>query len=213
MLAEDIDIGRQVAIKTFIQDDDDSKLSCANEVAMAGALDHPGVPPIYDVSINQDGDYFFVMRLTQGEPLTDLVDRLRQGVDEAHSQYPFVKRAELIAQLLRILIAAHQKNIIHRDIKLANIMVDTTGQVQLIDWGIAIDLNHTNGEGFLAGTPYTMSPEAVRMQPLDHRTDLYSVAAVFYEFLALQSHLPPLTSLEQAISVITTHVPVAVDKN
>ncbi len=210
--ARDQDIGRVVAIKSFKGDLQLARESCQHEIHFAGKLDHPGIPPVHDVGKDHDGNCYFVMKYAEGESLGDLIGRLMRGDSHAHEKYPFHRRAEMIIQLLRILCSAHKQNIIHRDIKPSNILIGPTGELFLMDWGISIDLEHENGEDTLCGTPNYMSPEQVKMLPLDPRCDLFSTGAVFYEFLCLNRRLPQNHSLRETLELIRTQIPAQVDR-
>ena len=99
------------------------------------------------------------MKYVEGKTLKQLIQELINNNKETHRRFPFGKRAELMIQLLRTLCDLHENNIVHRDIKPDNILVDHNGHAYLMDWGIALDLNESNGEGELCGTPKYMSPE------------------------------------------------------
>lgn len=202
--AQDQDIQRIVAIKTFFgASTPKEKEDFLAEIRLVGKLEHPGIPPVYDVGVNERGQYYFVMKYIQGRTLRDLIFQLKTGQKAAHTQFPFHRRAEVIIQLLRILCAVHQQGIVHRDIKPENILIGPSAEVMLIDWGIALDCNRSDGVGDFCGTPYYMSPEQVERKPIDARSDLYSLSCVFYEFLSLFKALPTIQDLNKLLEVIT----------
>jgi serine/threonine-protein kinase len=209
--AVDSDIGREIAIKTFKVDPIKGRQMFEDEIKVAGYLDHPGIPPIHDVGIDENGKYYFVMKYIHGEPLSNIIEKLKEGDQETHDRFPFERRADLIIQLLRILKAAHQVRIVHRDIKPDNIMIGPADEVMLVDWGIAINLNETNGEKVLCGTPLYMSPEQAEMKALTRQSDLYSVGAVFYELLSLSRPIPPAGSVIEMLQKVIDHTPAQVD--
>ncbi|PCC71904.1 serine/threonine protein kinase [Nannocystis exedens] len=199
--AEDVDIGRPVAIKRLLPEAS-HPLGVARfvgEVRIVGALEHPNVVPIHDVGLDAEGRYFFVMKYVEGQTLGEVIDKLRRGDPETHLQWPFERRAEIVISVLRALAYAHERGIVHRDIKPDNIMIGRFGEVWLMDWGIAKKMDEPDpgvpterGEdrtAGLIGTPAYMSPEQVRCEPLDARSDLYSVAVVLHEFIGLNHYL------------------------
>lgn len=193
VLARDNDIGREVAIKRLLPErsDDIYQAAFAGEVRTIGALDHPNIVPVYDVDIDEHGRRFVVMKRVHGETLEDIIEALRRGEPAYQERFPIEQRVGIILELLRGLACAHQQGILHRDIKPANIMVGPTGEVTLMDWGIAASIEELrrNAEGGLAGTPIYMSPEQARgeLAVLDQRSDLYCICAVFFELCTLET--------------------------
>jgi serine/threonine protein kinase len=199
--AEDVDIGRPVAIKRLLPEASHA-LGVArfvSEIRIVGSLDHPHVVPIHDVGVDDDGRYFFVMKYVEGHTLADIIDRLAAGDTATLQFWTFERRVELIIAVLQALAYAHERGIIHRDIKPENIMVGAHGEVRLMDWGIARRIGelepgeapNSAGEAApgLIGTPAYMSPEQAACRELDARSDLYSLAVTFHEFLALRHYL------------------------
>lgn len=197
--AVDSDIGREIAIKTFKVDAAKGRQMFEDEIKVAGYLDHPGIPPIHDVGIDENGKYYFVMKYINGVPLSTIIEKLKAGDQEMHDRFPFERRADLMIQLLRILKAAHQEGVIHRDIKPDNLMIGPSDEVMLVDWGIALNLNENNGENILCGTPLYMSPEQAQMKALTRQSDLYSVGAVFYELISLSKPIPSAPSIVEML--------------
>ncbi len=197
--ATDTDIGRDVAIKSYKVKGPNGQRLCTAEIAIAGQLDHPGVPAVYDISKEEDQSYHVVMKYLEGESLEEIIEQLKAGSVEAHEKYSFETRVELMIQLLRILASAHQSGIVHRDIKPENILIGTNGEAYLMDWGIAINLATENGEGQLAGTPYYMSPEQALSLAVDHRSDLYAITAVFFELMSLTRAAPDGANAEEIL--------------
>lgn len=200
--AQDIDIGRSVAIKSYKFTGNVGEKLLRMETNIAGKIDHPGVPVLYDVKKTEDGQYHFIMKYIEGETLEDVIKRLKDGDEETHNQYGQEKRAELILQILRVLVSAHKQNIIHRDIKAENIMIGTAGEAYLMDWGIAVNFKQNSGEGQLAGSPRYMSPEQASKKALDQRSDLYSLAAVMYEFMSLRRHGPETNDVQEILKAL-----------
>src|SRR5207247_820234 len=163
------------------------------EARAAGALNHPGLVTIFDVGTTGDGSPYIVMELLEGETLRDAIG------DVMPTPLPLRKTIDYAMQIASALAVAHEKGIIHRDLKPENIFVTPDGRVKILDFGLAklaedakdADGRHRTGRhltstGMVVGTPGYMSPEQVRAQPLDYRTDIFSLGAVLYEMVSGQ---------------------------
>ena len=208
-LTHDHDINRAVALKRLLPDrkDDASVLRFAEEIRTVGQLEHPNIVPIHDVGVDEEGNYFFVMKHVEGETLEHIIERLRAG-DEAYlRRYTPEYRLQICNEILRGVEHAHELGIVHRDIKPANIMVGSLGEAVIMDWGLAKRIGEAEAPraaeksatserarlfetqtGALMGTPAYMAPEqaAGRLEAVDARSDIYSLALTFYEFLSLR---------------------------
>ena len=225
--ARDNDIGREVALKRLRAGvkTPGAIARFAEEVRTIGRLEHPNIVPIHDVGVDENGDYYFVMKFVEGETLESIIDKLAAGDREAHAHYGFERRVEIFRALLEAVAFAHSKGIIHRDIKPANVMVGAYGEVVLMDWGIAkrlreadapipaLERAHSAPErrgalfetqvGQLVGTPAYMSPEQSRGEAIDERSDIYSLTILFYELLTLRHPLAEKRTLEEMIHAIS----------
>ena len=186
-LAEDVRLGRVVALK-FLSDELSRTPAAVErfqrEARAASALNHPHICTVYDVG-EQDGRHFIAMEVLQGKPLHELVGEGQRPVDEV---------IDTGIALADALTAAHAKGIVHRDIKPANIFITDRGQAKLLHFGLARPPKSPTGDGpteeqltspgSVMGTPAYMSPEQVRGEVLDARTDLFSLGAVLYEMIA-----------------------------
>ncbi len=181
-LAEDPKIGRQVAIKTLRLADkaDDSEIAGLRERLMreaqsAGRLSHPGIVTVYDVG-EDNGVAYIAMEFVEGRTLESY---LREGLMQDLSF-----GAEVLLQAAAALDYAHSKEIVHRDIKPANLMVTANNVTKIMDFGIArIASSQSTQTGTVMGTPSYMSPEQVRGQGLDGRSDQFSLGVIAYELL------------------------------
>lgn len=190
--ARDPRIGRDIAIKILPQaysEDPDRLRRFELEARAAGGLNHPGILAIYDVGTQDDTPYL-VSELLEGETLRE---KLRTG------PLPQRKSIEYAIQLAQALAAAHDKGIAHRDLKPENILITSDGRVKILDFGLAklihpeksgdqVSMLQTGAPesqpGMVLGTMGYMSPEQVRGQPSDHRSDIFTFGTILYEMLS-----------------------------
>ena len=178
--AHDPALGRTVAIKTVAltgssKERDVHEARFLQEARAAGSLSHPAIITIYDVG--REGDTAFIaMELLEGRDLRDLIKDV--------SLVPS-RSVAIVAAVAEGLAFAHERGIVHRDIKPGNIMVLPDGRVKIMDFGIARLHEPTvkTQTGVLLGSPQYMSPEQIVGQPLDHRADIFSLGLVLYELL------------------------------
>jgi serine/threonine-protein kinase len=202
--AEDPNLDRLVALKTIIlPDDDDVRREYEKrfflEAKAAGKLTHPHIVTTFDCG-EHDGTVYLAMELLEG---TDLRSRMiKEGVTA-------LEAVEIARQVAEGLGYAHERGIVHRDIKPGNIMLNR-GAAKIMDFGLArMRLSdHKTSTGMVLGTPRYMSPEQISGQPLDHRSDIFSVGIVLYEMLT-GTRLYSGESIEQVEHAITQteHVP------
>lgn len=178
--AEDPILDRPLAIKTiFIPVDEEDRIEYEarfnQEARAAGRLAHPGIVTIYDVG--REGEMVYMaMELLDGVDLAARAEQQRFSVAET---------LDVAAQVAEALAFAHDRGVVHRDIKPPNIMIIEKDRVKLMDFGIArmrqSDLKTQTG--VMLGTPRYMSPEQVSGRPTDHRSDIFSLGTVLYEML------------------------------
>ena len=190
--AEDSKLKREVAIKFLpynISSDAEEKQRFEIEAQAAAALNHPNIATIY--SIEEAGkDVFIAMEFINGIELKEKIKKERPNLDEARN---------IIEQIANGLSAAHQKGIIHRDIKSANIMITKSGLIKIMDFGLAKigGTSQITRFGTTLGTTAYMSPEQARGEKVDTRTDIWSMGVIFYEMLT--GDLPFKGEFDQAI--------------
>ena len=179
--AKDPQINRTIALKVLRQDrviSEDFVQRFLKEAMAIGRLSHPNIVTIYDVGQDHDTIYL-AMEYLEGRPFNDII---------REKNLSFTEIAELAIQLAECLDYAHKKGIVHRDIKPSNIMLTPEGKVKLTDFGIARiedpSMHQQTRAGEILGTPVYMSPEQVMGQPLDGRSDLYSLGVILYELAA-----------------------------
>ena len=180
--AHDRELDRQVAIKVIRGDmtaNPEILKRFKQELILARQITHKNVIRIFDLG-QAEGIKFITMEYIEGEDLQSVLRR-KKKLEPAEA-------ANIMAQVCRALEAAHSEGVIHRDLKPQNIMLDKTGRAYVMDFGIARS-TLTPGmtqTGALIGTPDYMSPEQAKGQPLDSRSDLFSVGIIFYELLSGQ---------------------------
>jgi serine/threonine protein kinase len=203
--AEDPNLDRLVALKTIVLDadadgrDEYHKRFIA-EAKAAGKLNHAHIVTTFDCG-EHDGMPYIAMELLEG---TDLRTRM---ISEGLTALEAVEIARQVADGLAY---AHERGIVHRDIKPGNIMLGTRGQAKIMDFGLARmrAADHKTSTGMVLGTPRYMSPEQITGQPVDARSDLFSLGIVLYEMLT-GTRLFPGEDLHQVTHAITQieHVP------
>jgi len=178
--AKDILLDRIVALKFLPADvsrDADANLRFLQEARAASALDHPNICPIYEVGETDDGRWFIAMAFISGGTLDDLLAERRPAVEES---------IVVCRSVADALAAAHAAGVIHRDVKPANIMVGENGSPRVVDFGVAKlerGKDSLTTPGHVPGTAAFMSPEQVRGEEVDARTDIWSLGTVLYELL------------------------------
>jgi serine/threonine-protein kinase len=177
-LAEDEVLGRRVAIKILNErhaGDDQFIERFRREAQSAAALSHPNVVAIYDRG-EAEGTYYIAMELLDGRNLKELI--------VARGPAPPKIVVEYARQILAALAYSHRHTIVHRDIKPHNVVVDGDGRVKVTDFGIARGgASQMTEVGSIVGTAQYLSPEQARGEPVDPRSDLYSLGIVMYELL------------------------------
>jgi serine/threonine protein kinase/TolB-like protein/Flp pilus assembly protein TadD len=172
----------------------------ARERDILASLEHPNIARLYDAGVSAEGLPYLAMEYVAGQPLTAWCDAHRLGIRE---------RLKLCLQVLDAVQYAHGHQVLHRDIKPSNILVTESGQVRLLDFGVAKLLEHEEHTELTqvygrALTPEYASPELLRGERVDAATDIYALGVLLYELLAgsrpyrLQ-HGASLTAIEQAV--------------
>jgi serine/threonine protein kinase/alpha-tubulin suppressor-like RCC1 family protein len=180
--ARDRELGREVAIKVIrpkFADDDEAVARLAREARTVAQLGHPNIVTLYAVRRVRDGSLALVMQLVPGRTLRDM---LNEG-----GPCTFERADRVLRDVAAALAHAHQRGIVHRDVKPENIFIDeTTGHALLSDFGVARSLepdSNLTATGTAIGTPAYMSPEQIDGVELDGRSDLYSLGLVGWEML------------------------------
>jgi serine/threonine protein kinase len=215
--AKDTRLGRDVAIKvlTAVTLSDKERLQRFEQEARAtGMLNHPNLLTIYDIG-STEGTPFLVSELLEGENLRDRIDR---------GAIPPRKAVDISQQMAHGLAAAHDKGVIHRDLKPENIFITKEGRVKILDFGIA-KLTPTGGSegpmfqmaatepGMVLGTVGYMSPEQVRGEQVDRRSDIFAFGAIFYEMLTGSRAFKRDSSIETLSAILKEDPPDLTEVN
>lgn len=214
----DADQARRVAVKTIrkdrLGDNGAEVLARFRREAEAGSrLSHKHVVTIYDFG-EDDTLAYMAMEFIDGKSLKDL--------NAERAPWPLLEALDLANQLLEALDFFHERGVVHRDIKPANIMVDAKGTLTVTDFGIArTQASELTQVGTILGTPSYMSPEQITGQPIDGRSDLFSVAVVLYEMLTGNKPFKGemitiahniVTQPHPDPSTLNNHLPPAIDR-
>jgi serine/threonine-protein kinase len=203
-LARDLRLHRDVAVKVLRADmaeDSSLNLRFRREALNAAGLNHPAIAAVYDTGEveTQDGLLpYIVMEYVDGLSLRDVL--------RIHGPLEAQRAIEVVADVCQALSFSHRRGIIHRDVKPGNIMIDKSGSVKVVDFGIAKamldDEQSVTQSGAVIGTAQYLSPEQARGDPVDARADVYSLGCVLYELLTGE---PPFAA-DSAVEVAYKHM-------
>ncbi|MCP4582585.1 MAG: CHASE2 domain-containing protein [candidate division Zixibacteria bacterium] len=199
-------IDRPVALKTIRLDNivnsdemHELKIRLDREAKAAGQLSHPNIVTIYDVGEEQSMQYI-AMEFLDGQTLEELI--------ESKQHWNYKTLCKLMIQICEALDFAHERGIVHRDIKPANIMMLDNDRVKVMDFGIArLAQSNMTQSGVALGTPNYISPEQLKGQGIDRRSDIFSLGVVFYELLTEQKPFKGDTISALIYSILHTSPP------
>jgi len=204
--AWDESLQREVAMKVVPRDappgssDDDRHdherrlLRFIEEARITAQLDHPGIVPVHEIGLDEQGNVFFTMPLVRGQDLGRVFERVHAGSDG----WNLHRAVDLMHTVCLTVAFAHAKGVLHRDLKPENIMVGSFGEAYVMDWGLALLMGRRASREGVVGTPAYMSPEqaAGRGEEVGPCSDVYSLGAILYELFARRR--PHELSLEAA---------------
>lgn len=197
--ARDEVLERDVAVKLL---DADAGAAPLDEARAAAALSHPNVAGLYDVgSLPESGIRYLVLELVEGPTLRDLL--------RSKGPLPARQAAEICAQVADGLHAAHQRGIVHCDVKPQNVVVQPDGQAKLLDFGIARrpGTGDHSPDGFVHGSAAYIAPEQARGEAVDGRADVFALGAVLYELLTGQIPFDGATATEVVVQRLERDAP------
>ena len=212
-VAEDTLLGRRVAIKMLTikpgQDEHHFRTRFLREARAVSALSHPNIATIHDYGETKSGQPYIVMELVKGETLGDLM---------ANGSLTIPRALQIIQQVAEALAEAHRNGVVHRDIKPSNVAIDHRGEVKVLDFGLAKQLNlepkdatdperqtlltSQTQEGVIVGTPLYLSPEQALGAEIDARSDIFAVGSLLYECVAGRPAFDGDTRMEICTKVI-----------
>jgi serine/threonine protein kinase/Tfp pilus assembly protein PilF len=205
-LAEDVEIGREVALKRLRQKREEAQDRFLAEAQITGQLEHPGIVPVHDLGLDEEGRPFYVMTFIHGQTLQDAIAEYHAGkaADKEPAEVRLCRLLEIFVKVCQALAYAHSRGVFHRDLKPDNVMLGAYGETLVLDWGMAkvrhqpedsgshssVHLSHSSGStetqaGAVMGSPAYMAPEAAegRAAEADERTDVYLLGATLYAIL------------------------------
>ncbi len=219
--ARQTSLDRHVAIKMpkgAAANSESGRQQFMSEVVVTGQLDHPNIVPIYDLAKDKNGRLFYSMKRVEGRAWNELLDE---------GSLSLQANLEILMKVCDAIRFAHDRGVIHRDIKPHNIMVGQYGEVSVMDWGIALRLDASNSHPAMAkispaGTPAYMAPEMATgsVGEIGPHTDVYLLGAVLYQLLAGEPpHPPPFDSqsrielLSEALLIAARNVITPIEKH
>jgi serine/threonine protein kinase/Tfp pilus assembly protein PilF len=208
-LAEDKHLARRVAVKFLTSTDHHYRARFIREARAVSALSHPNIATVHDYGETTEGTPFIVMEYVKGQNLSELLDQ--EGVT-------LLRAVEIVSSIAAALGEAHHHGVVHRDIKPSNVVLNERGQVKVLDFGLvkhlgdepstSVDLNAATiystqtRSDVIVGTPLYLSPEQATGKPVDGRSDLFSLGALFYECLTGQSAFSGSSFMEIGAQII-----------
>ena len=210
-LAEDTHLGRRVAIKfpSVNSDSHDYRARFLREARAVSELSHPGIATLFDYGETNEGRPFLVMELARGRPLTELMQK---------GELSLLRAVAIVIDIATALVEAHARGVVHRDIKPSNIMIDDRGQVKVLDFGLAKQLNKDHvlssepeaqtllstqtRSGVVLGTPAYLSPEQAIGESVDVRSDLFALGTLLYEAITGRTPFAGRSFIEIAANVL-----------
>jgi uncharacterized RDD family membrane protein YckC len=197
--AHDLSLDRTVALKVLPTDLNEPMLIARfkREARAQARLSHPNVVPIYFIG-EQAGRHFFAMELVEGYSLDEALTE--------HERIDWQRALEYMIDVSKALRQAHERDLIHRDLKPGNLLVTPEGHVKVADFGLAKPIEEGDSaltqEGSFMGTPMYIAPEQAQGESVDHRADMYALGATFFHLLA--GH--PVFSAPTPMAMVVKHV-------
>ena len=207
---KDSTTGRRVALAVLKKESVDLvKENFLREARITAFLQHPNIMPVYDIGIDDENTPYFTMKLSRGESLQQIINKLRQNKSEYRKLYPLTALIQIFRKVCEAVASAHSKGVIHLDIKPDNIQISNYGEVLLCDWGLSkitnsdieapeslsdmdsLDMSEVSSvtrHDEIKGTPGYMAPEQANPKKgrRDSRTDTFALGAVLYSLLTLE---------------------------
>ncbi len=177
---------REVAIKKVLKSSNTYQRMLLQEAQITGQLEHPNIVPIHQISQNENGEIQIIMKKVQGKTLLEQLSSIHATDDNGDNIQLPVSQLQQLLLVCHALEYAHSRHIVHRDIKLENIMVGDFNEVFLMDWGLGMHtINQIGANPGIVGTPCYLAPEMLSGNPddVDVRTDVYLMGATIHHLL------------------------------
>ncbi|MBQ9788758.1 MAG: protein kinase [Lentisphaeria bacterium] len=196
--AVDKKLGRIIAIKSLhdnLKESDQARNNFITEAKITAQLDHPGIVSVYSLAGDDSNGLHLAMKLVNGETLSEYLFSViknyqKHGIKKFNEKKSISKRLNIIIKSCEAIAYAHNRNVMHCDLKPDNIMIGEYGETYIMDWGIAKLIkninNETLGTKVTAGTPQYFAPETLRGKTIDHRSDIYTMGIILFETVYLK---------------------------
>jgi serine/threonine protein kinase/Tfp pilus assembly protein PilF len=208
-LAEDITLGRRVAMKFLSTTTKEYRARFLREARAVSALTHPNIATVFDYGETTEGQPYIVMELIKGQPLNE---KLRKG------SLPLPEAVRIVSSIAEALGEAHHQGVVHRDVKPSNVVITERGQVKVLDFGLVKQISEQQSlagdpnqktlpstrtrSDVIVGTPLYLSPEQATGKTVDGRSDLFALGVVLYECITGQSAFAGDSVIEIGAQVI-----------
>ena len=206
-LAEHVKLGRKVAIKSLhaqFVNSEQIRARFIHEAKVMAELQHPNIVNLYDYVETENGLYL-IIELVDGKPIDDYIEQVSGPIEEE-------KAIAMMHAILEGFQYAHEMGLVHRDIKPSNLVISAKNKVKILDFGIAKMVGDTSSKmtktGTQIGTVYYMSPEQVKGDDLDHRSDIYALGVTFFQMLTGSSPYKGMTKeFEVFMKIVNEDLP------
>lgn len=195
-----------VALKVLHRAEEASLRRFQREMTLQARLSHPNICPVTDSGVSVDGRHYLVMDFIHGAPLSKLF---------LDGELTPQRAARVLAKVARAIAYAHERGVLHRDLKPDNVLVDEAGEPHVVDFGIAREMSSetpVTAAGVAIGTPYYMAPEQIRCQPdrFGPCTDIWAIGAVLFHIVAARPPFYGATHLDTLRRAVTEPLPALV---